>query len=286
MSSTVYIVGATSILGWSLTRVGLQDHPGQIVPTCSAHNRHPRTESWLRLNVEDRDAWAPLFGEHPVDTLIYAAGVCDVDRCEEKPDFAWSINVGGVEAMLRALPSTTRLLYCSSDHVFGGRDAPYLESDAPAPISAYGRTRAEAEARVLEHDSRHLVVRLGLTIGPSLAGRTGHLDWLRYRHEHGLPMTLIEDEWRSAVWAEPAVRRIFALARSERAGVQHLAARALPRPELARRLARRLGIEPEFRVQRRAQQITPHLGKIELGSMFDDPLAAPLPGPGLEAADG
>lgn len=80
---------------------------------------------------------------------------------------------------MAALPENIRLVYVSSDHVFGGDDA-YDEASRPCPISLYGRTRVDAEALVLGRPLS-LVIRPGLAIGPSPNGRTGQLDWLHYR---------------------------------------------------------------------------------------------------------
>ncbi len=266
-SQTVCVAGATSVLGWALHRVSKQDPRHPVVACCSPHNRRPSTRDWVRFDVEDSAGWEHLFRRHGVGTVIYAAGVCDVGRAEADPSFAWSVNVGGVEALSTAMPANVRLVYVSSDHVFGGRDAPYLETDDRCPISAYGRIRAAAEARISSRHPTALVVRVGLPIGPSLDGRTGHLDWLQYRHRRRLPMTLIRDEYRSAIDAEVAARRILALAKSSATGIRHAAAPAISRPELATRLCRSLDINPTFELRNRSQLKVPHLGHVELGTM-------------------
>jgi dTDP-4-dehydrorhamnose reductase len=225
--------------------------------------------------AEEPEAWRRLFDGAEMETLIHAGGVCDVARCQDDPAFAWRINVDGVRALLDALPSSARLIYCSSDHVFGGRPEPYLEDAPPEPVSSYGRTRVAAEHLVREHDARHLVVRVGLPIGPSPGNRVGHLDWLRYRHGRGLPMTLIADEHRSAVRADDAADRILDLAQADAAGIRHVAAPAMSRPALARRLARDLGIDPRFELRRRADLPIPHLGRVELGSTWTPALGPP-----------
>jgi dTDP-4-dehydrorhamnose reductase len=229
--------------------------------------------------MEEPRAWEAFFREHRVQCLIYAAGVCDVERCEANPDFAWTVNVHGVECMLDALPDDVRLVHCSSDHVFGGRERPYAEYDESEPLSVYGHTRAQAEARIASRRPDALIVRLGLPIGPSLDGRTGHLDWLRHRHAGDLPMTLIEGERRSAVWADAAADRIHALAETSIRGVRHIVAtQATSRLELAHHLCAQLGIRPSFDVKDRGELLTPHLGNVELASRFTDELAQPLPG--------
>ena len=59
-----------------------------------------------------------------------------------------------------ANPATTDLVFD------GARPQPYVESDAPAPLNVYGRTKAEAEARVLSAYPQALVVRTSAFFGP------------------------------------------------------------------------------------------------------------------------
>jgi len=60
-----------------------------------------------------------------------------------------------------------RLVTFSSDLVFDGtKRAPYVESDSPAPLNAYGRAKRAAELEVLAQDPRALVVRTAAFFGP------------------------------------------------------------------------------------------------------------------------
>ena len=123
-----------------------------------------------------------------------------------------------------------------------------------------------------------LVIRAGLWIGPSANGRLGHLDWLRDRQRRKLPMTIVRDEHRSAVWAEDGARRAWDLARSEVTGVRHVVAdRIVARPELARFLVEKFAIGADFGLESRADRKFPHLGKVGLVTKYTDALATPLP---------
>jgi hypothetical protein len=116
-----------------------------------------------------------------------------------------------------------------------------------------------------------------LWIGPSATGRIGHLDWLRDRTRRGLPMTIVSDEVRSAVWAEDAARRVWLFARSGITGVRHIqATRAVARPTIAAFLNERFAIGATFATQPRRDRRVPHLGNVELATRFADELAAPL----------
>jgi dTDP-4-dehydrorhamnose reductase len=81
--------------------------------------------------------WAP-------DLVLHAAAWTDVDGAEDDPQGAAAANVGGT-AHAAALGAP--LVAFSTDYVFDGRkSAPYVESDAPAPLSVYGRTKLHGEA--------------------------------------------------------------------------------------------------------------------------------------------
>ncbi|HUS28138.1 MAG TPA: sugar nucleotide-binding protein [Kofleriaceae bacterium] len=275
---SVFLFGATSMLGWSILRAAGPEEPTAF--------RNALTKAEVEgisagIDLDDEPSVRELFAREKPRLIINCAGVCDVGTCEQSPDFAHVVNVEGTRVLLAHAPPDARIVHCSSDHVFSGDGGPYDESTPTDPISVYGRTRVEAEQLVLARPNT-LVIRAGLWIGPSSTGRIGHLDWLRDRTKRGLPMTIVADEHRSAVWAEDAARRVWELARSSITGVRHIvASRIVSRPELARFLDEKFGIGAKFDTETRAQRweraATPHLGKVSLVTRFTDALAAPLP---------
>lgn len=270
----VLLFGASSMLGWSIWRArGARDVEG----FCNGNTRELPAGIESGLHLDDELAVALLFRNARPRLIIHCAGVCDVEVCERSPEFAHSVNVEGTKNLLSYAPAETRIVYCSSDHVFGGDAGPYFEDTVPAPISVYGRTRVTAEKLVLARPNT-LVIRSGLWIGPSATGRIGHLDWLRDRHRRGLPMTVVSDEVRSAVWAEDAARRVWELAHAPLTGIRHIiATRAIARPEIATFVNAHFSIGATFGTEPRRERRTPHLGNVELATRYADELAAALP---------
>ena len=79
-----------------------------------------------------------------LDLVLHAAAWTDVDGAEADPQEATAANVGGT-ANAAALGAP--LVAFSTDYVFDGRKRePYVESDGPNPLSAYGRSKLLAEA--------------------------------------------------------------------------------------------------------------------------------------------
>jgi dTDP-4-dehydrorhamnose reductase len=78
------------------------------------------------------------------DLVLHTAAWTDVDGAEADPQGASAVNVGGT-AHAAALGAP--LVAFSTDYVFDGRKRePYVESDAPNPLSAYGRSKLLGEA--------------------------------------------------------------------------------------------------------------------------------------------
>jgi dTDP-4-dehydrorhamnose reductase len=76
--------------------------------------------------------------------VLHAAAWTDVDGAETDPQEAAAVNVGGTQ---HAAEMGAPLVTFSTDYVFdGSKRTPYVESDPPNPLSAYGRTKLHAEA--------------------------------------------------------------------------------------------------------------------------------------------
>jgi dTDP-4-dehydrorhamnose reductase len=84
--------------------------------------------------------------------IINCAAWTDVDGAESNELLASRVNSDGAENIgLAAKKSQARFIHISTDYVFSGESNAPLEIDALLdPQSAYGRTKAEGENRVLE----------------------------------------------------------------------------------------------------------------------------------------
>jgi dTDP-4-dehydrorhamnose reductase len=94
--------------------------------------------------------------------VLHTAAWTDVDGAEDDPQSAAAVNVGGVQ---HAAELGVPLVVWSTDYVFdGAKRTPYVESDAPGPLSAYGRTKLHGEAAA---GDQAWVVRSSWLFGPT-----------------------------------------------------------------------------------------------------------------------
>ena len=80
------------------------------------------------------------------DLVLHAAAWTDVDGAEDSPEGALAVNAAGTR---NAVELGAPVVYYSSDYVFtGSKREPYVESDEPAPLSAYGESKLAGEQEV------------------------------------------------------------------------------------------------------------------------------------------
>lgn len=121
--------------------------------------------------------------------LVNAAGYTDTERAEIEPDIAHAINVDGAAAVAAcARQLGVPIIHLSSSYVFDGLSpSPYREDDPVAPLGAYGRTKALAEAAVAAAQADHAILRTSLVFSPF--GRNSLTNLLRRaEQQHEIPV--------------------------------------------------------------------------------------------------
>jgi len=155
--------------------------------------------------------------------VIHCAGVCDLDVCEERPHWAYSLNTEGSRIVAEVF-GDCKVIYMSADLVFSGNNAPdggYTETDAPNPVSVVGKTITGAEKEIAVCKD-HCIVRLGLPIGQSVTGTKGAIDFIAYRLKRKLPLTLFHDEWRSCIAVSDITNVLYQIVIKDAGGLLHL----------------------------------------------------------------
>jgi dTDP-4-dehydrorhamnose reductase len=177
----------------------------------------------LRLDVRDAAAVRAA-----VERLRPAAVIHTAYRQDDR---ATTLD-GALHVAEAAAAAGARLVHLSTDLVFDGeKGAPYTERDEPAPITPYGRDKADAERAVREAHPGALIVRTSLMYGGAEPGP-------QERMAADPTARFFIDELRSPVHVGDLAAALLELAGSEEAGILHAAgADVLSRYELARLLA-------------------------------------------------
>ncbi len=95
------------------------------------------------------------------DVVVNAAAYTAVDKAEQEAELAMAVNGVGAGAVASwAASRGVPIIQLSTDYVFdGSKAAPYFETDAPAPVGAYGRSKLAGERAVAAAAADHVILR-------------------------------------------------------------------------------------------------------------------------------
>lgn len=173
------------------------------------------------LDLTDEEAVSRRFAAERPDGVIHCAAMSRSPACEREPVLARRINVEATRHLARLFEGRP-MVFLSTDLVFDGTRAPYREDARTGPLSAYARTKAEAEVLVLE-DPAHLVVRTSLNHGTSPTRDRGFNEEMERAWAEGRSLSLFVDEYRCPIGAEVTARALWRLLEVEARGIVHVA---------------------------------------------------------------
>jgi dTDP-4-dehydrorhamnose reductase len=99
------------------------------------------------LDLSSESSISHYFGNNKFDIIINCAAYTQVDKAGQEAGLADQINHLAVKQLANiANNQKAKLIHISTDYVFDGEsDKPYMETDTPNPINAYGRTKLAGE---------------------------------------------------------------------------------------------------------------------------------------------
>ena len=144
--------------------------------------------------------------------VINSAAYTAVDKAESDAERAFALNRDGARmlaeaAARRAIP----ILHISSDYVYDGRKSgAYVEDDATAPATVFGRSKLEGEIAIKEANPRHVILRTSWIFSPT--GRNFVKTMLAQAAEQS-QVRVVDDQRGSPTYAPHLVAAILELAR-------------------------------------------------------------------------
>lgn len=175
-----------------------------------------------QIDLESVDQLARVFEIIQPQIVIHTAGLTNVEECEDKPELAQHINVDLAANVARACAKLDLpLIHISTDHLFAG-ESPFVDETCPtAPKNAYGRTKAEAELRVLEMHAQAIVMRTNFYgWGPSY--RRSFSDVVIKALRSGNELTLFKDVFYTPILSEAATQAAHDLSNMKAQGIYHV----------------------------------------------------------------
>jgi len=152
------------------------------------------------LDLSDADAIRSKVRDCKPDLIVNAAAYTAVDRAESDATAAMAVNgiAPGILAE-EAKRLDAVLVHYSTDYVFDGtKTTPYAESDAPNPVSVYGRTKLAGEQAIRAVDPAHYILRTSWVY--AAAGSNFMNTILRLARERE-ELRIVNDQTGAPTWA-------------------------------------------------------------------------------------
>jgi dTDP-4-dehydrorhamnose reductase len=175
------------------------------------------------LDITDPAALAKKFDLERPDVVINCAAWTDVDGAEAAEEAAFAVNGTGAGNVAAAAAEVgASVVYVSSDYIFDGvKGAPYVESDQPAPLSAYGRTKLAGEEATVAANKRHFVVRSAWLFG---VGGPNFVETMLRLASSGNEVLVVRDQVGSPTYTWHLAYGIVRLIEGIEFGIHHMAA--------------------------------------------------------------
>jgi dTDP-4-dehydrorhamnose reductase len=144
--------------------------------------------------------------------VINSAAYTAVDKAETDAERAFALNRDG--ARLLAEASAKRgipIIHISTDYVFDGRKYdPYVEDDATAPLTVFGRSKLEGEEAVRAANPKHVILRTAWVFSP---GGRNFVKTMMAQAAERSRVRVVDDQRGSPTYAPHLVTVILELAR-------------------------------------------------------------------------
>ncbi|HXM94401.1 MAG TPA: dTDP-4-dehydrorhamnose reductase [Candidatus Dormibacteraeota bacterium] len=148
MKPTILLTGKTGQLGSELNR--LLPKLGKVIA--------PERKD---LDLLEPEQIRLVMQDVKPQLVVNAAAYTAVDAAEADESNALAVNAEAPRLLaLEAKKLGAILVHFSTDYVFdGSKKAPYVETDSPNPLNAYGRTKLAGEQAILNSGASHLIFR-------------------------------------------------------------------------------------------------------------------------------
>jgi dTDP-4-dehydrorhamnose reductase len=197
MAIPVILLGSHGLLGTAF-RQALAEHGNFTV----------REFGRGELNLTNPAGFERALENEDFSVLINAAAYTAVDDCEIQGELAYLVNGQAPGSLARICARRgARMLQFSTDFVFDGLKAePYVETDAPHPISVYGKSKLLGEELVQAASADHAIFRLSWLFGP---GRPSFPEWVISKAQRSPRLEVVSDKYATPTYSVDAAQALL-----------------------------------------------------------------------------
>jgi dTDP-4-dehydrorhamnose reductase len=222
----ILITGSNGLLGQKLVRQCLKRKINFLASSKGANrNSDCPDENYISLDICDANNIHVVFDAYEPSHVIHTAAITNVDYCEDNPKECEQVNVLATQLLFDAAQKCkAHFQLLSTDFVFDGEKGNYVETDRPAPLSVYAKSKVEGENLLLNAPSDNWsIVRTIIVygIGNNLS-RSNIICWAKDVLTKGQEITIVNDQFRAPTWADDLAWACLRICELNERGVFHI----------------------------------------------------------------
>lgn len=223
---TILTTGSNGLLGQKITEKVLAEGRVKLVATSKGANRYPigHGYEYAEMDILNFDQVKKVIEKYKPDAIIHTAAMTNVDTSEANKELCYQLNVDATQNLISLCEENQiQFIHLSTDFIFDGANGPYAEDDVPNPLSYYGETKLLAETKVKNSNANWAILRTILVYGiTNDMSRSNIVLWAKGALEKGLPINVVNDQWRMPTLAEDLAEACILSAEKNAQGVYHV----------------------------------------------------------------
>jgi dTDP-4-dehydrorhamnose reductase len=217
----ILITGASGFLGWNLCQIAREDW--EVYGTYHRHSIEISGVKIHQIDLRNLDLVKAEIDRIAPDAIIHTAAASKPNFCQEFPDRSYQINVAASQLLAKiCADAKIPFIFTSTDLVFDGTKAPYLETDPVSPINIYGEQKVAAEREILTAYPQANICRMPLMFGMAPPTANSFLQsWIKALSCRE-KLELFVDEFRTPVSTVTAAKGLLMMLQVSHSGIINL----------------------------------------------------------------
>ena len=191
-----------------------------VVKELGSRNIEAKGVDIADFDITDEKQTADYISAYAPDAVIHCAAYTAVDRAEDDEETCRRVNALGSANIAKAAANVgAKIVYISTDYVYDGEgETPFEVTDKIAPLSVYGKTKAEGEAAVRAATDKYFIVRTSWVFGKN--GNNFIKTMLKVGKTHH-ELRVVNDQIGSPTYTVDLARLVCDMIMTDKYGVYH-----------------------------------------------------------------
>jgi|SRR3989344_1022312 len=217
----ILITGANGLLGSNLSLIYSNNKENVVYATGKKKLDFPCCDNRKLDLTKEEDLI--LIKQLKPDLIIHCAALTNIDYCEEHPEEAERINVGGTKNLFEASQKAgSYFIHISTDAVFDGEKGNYIETETTNPLNVYAKTKLDAEKYILKTGGNSAVIRTNI-YGWNRQNKESLAEWMLHKLERQEKLPAIKDVYFSPILVNNLAEALLELYQIRYRGLINLA---------------------------------------------------------------